>query len=128
MQVGFRYLKEEADFDQGKGIRSLHVPNKVKNIMWRACRKSMPTKTNLLRKTIIESPICDRYKQVPETTLHALWTCQELDVVWLDAELWELRRTNNFLDFKELLSWLIKKQLRLELFLSLLGQFGTNGT
>ena len=62
MQVGFRYLKEEADFDQGKGIRSLHVPNKVKNIMWRACRKSMTTKTNLVRKTIIESPTYDRYK------------------------------------------------------------------
>uniref|UniRef100_A0A7N2L2W6 Uncharacterized protein n=1 Tax=Quercus lobata TaxID=97700 RepID=A0A7N2L2W6_QUELO len=34
-------------------------PNKFKNLVWRSCRKSLPTKQNLTQKTIKENPICD---------------------------------------------------------------------
>ena len=40
----------------------------------------------------------------------------EIDVVWEDDELWECRRSTAFLSFKELLSWVIKKQHHLDIF------------
>ena len=88
----------------------MQVPNKVKNLVWRACRNSLPTKENLVRRTVIDNPIYDRCKEVPESSLHALWSCGELDVVWEDDSQWHCRRNLTFVDFKELLSWLIKNQ------------------
>ncbi|XP_065627884.1 uncharacterized protein LOC136066852 [Quercus suber] len=95
---------------------SLQVPNKIKNLVWRACRNSLPTKENLVRRTIIECPTCDRCKQAPESALHALWTCNELDVVWEEEPFQGGRRRHAFVDFKELLSWLITTDHNLELF------------
>ena len=84
--------------------------------MWRACRNSLPTKENLVRRTVIECPTCDRCKHVPESALHALWSCRELDVVWESDEQWQYRRSQTFVDFKELLSWLIINHGDLKLF------------
>lgn len=39
--------------------------------------------------------------------LHALWLCNGLDIVCATSELWDFRRTTMFLDFRELLSWII---------------------
>ena len=76
-------LKEEADLnfheDHGehdkklwKCIRALNSPNKIKHFIWRACRNGLPTKENLVRRTIINDPICDRYTVTSETVLHSL--------------------------------------------------------
>ena len=97
----------------------MQVPNKIKNLVWRACRNSQSTKENLVRRTIIDNPICDRCKLVLESSLHALWSCGELDVVWEDDSQWQCRRNHTFVDFKELLSWLITNQQDLELFSTL---------
>ena len=75
----------------------------------------MPTKDNLVRRTIIENPTCDRYKQVHESDLHALWTCNELDVVWEDEPFQHCRRRHTFVDFKDSLSWLITNDHNLEM-------------
>ena len=56
---GYRFLKEEADLSYNqqssatdtqlwKNLWSLQVPNKVRNLLWRACRDAMPTKANLV--------------------------------------------------------------------------------
>ncbi|XP_075655907.1 uncharacterized protein LOC142626025 [Castanea sativa] len=76
----------------------------------------LPTKENLVRRIVIEDPLCDRCKCVNESTLHALWSCSELDVVLEDLTSWNCRRTTSFINFKELLSWLIKNQKHLEIF------------
>ena len=89
----YRFLKAETqvewDEDQmahdkvlWRTIWSLQVPNKIKNLVWRACRNLLPTKENLVRRTIIENPTYDRCKHEPKSALHALWNCSKLVVVW----------------------------------------------
>ena len=124
---GYRFLKAETEQQSAQqpthmdsklwnGIWSLHMPNEVKNLMWRACRNAMPTKANPVRRTIIDDPLCDRCHEAHETSLRAIWMCKEVDVIWADLELWSCRREVHFLNFKELLSWMIEQQNNAELF------------
>ena len=88
----YRFLKveDQPEFKEEQRAQERHlwktiwyvqVPNKIKNMMWRACRNSLPTKENLVRQTIIDNSTCDRCKQASELALHAMWSCQELEVV-----------------------------------------------
>ena len=45
-----------------------------------------------------------------------MWSCRELDVVWENDMQWQFRRNHTFVDFKELLSWLITNQRVLEFY------------
>ena len=74
--------QRDLDRQLWKSIWSLEVPNKYKNMMWRACRKSLSTKLNLTRKTIIDNSTCDRCCSYTKDALHALWGCSGLDDVW----------------------------------------------
>ncbi|XP_023892982.1 uncharacterized protein LOC112004977 [Quercus suber] len=123
---GYRFLKEEtevlpsqqpqnADSTLWKRLWSLKVPNKVKNLLWRACRNAMPTKANLVRRTIINDPLCERCRAAHETPLHALWTCKELDIVWDTHGSGPIRSQSNFQDFKHLLSTLMQQQSDVEI-------------
>ena len=95
----YNFLKEDEDLNfheeppdeeqrLWKGIWALSSPNKGKILICRACRNSLPTKRNLVCRTIINNPNCDHYSLSPERVLHAVWTCTELDAVWSDAVLW----------------------------------------
>ena len=79
---GYRLLKDleaeaeddsQPDMDRNfwKCIWSLEVPNKYKNMVWRVCRNSLPTKLNLTRRTIIDNSTCDRCSSNIEDSLHA---------------------------------------------------------
>ena len=81
---GYRFLMEDeenifqeeppdADNSFWNRIWDLDVPNKVKNLIWRACRNSLPTNENLVRRTIISDATCDRCAICPENPIHALW-------------------------------------------------------
>ena len=59
---------------------------KIKNFLWSAYRKVLPTKQALMRRKILEDPICERCKVAVEDSVHTLWSCTELDVVWADQE------------------------------------------
>ncbi|XP_050241180.1 uncharacterized protein LOC126690092 [Quercus robur] len=50
-----------------------------------------------------------------EDTLHALWGCSGLNVVW-DDERWSFRSREVFTDFKQLYGWLLEKGKPLQLF------------
>ena len=95
----YRFLKEESEpanpsgflpqeTQLWKGLWSLKIPNKVKNLVWRACHNSLPTKENLVHHTIITSSTCDQCFKASESPLHAIWLCPKLDAVWADLDLW----------------------------------------
>ena len=76
---GYRFLKSKTEpegtdenVEQDKAlwrmVWSLQIPNKIKNLMRKACRNSLPTKENLVHRTIIDNPICDKCKVEPETS------------------------------------------------------------
>ena len=126
---GYRFLKEEAaaqgevvqdhqnrDKHIWKSIWSMHTPQKVKTMLWRACREALPTKQALVRRKVIDVSDCERCCNSTENSLHALWQCPELDPVWDNAELWGFRSSVQFLDLKELWSWLIMQKKDVELF------------
>ena len=115
---GYRFLMEEeenvlqeeppdADNSFWNHIWALDVPNKVKNLIWRACRNSLPRKENLVRRTIISEATCDRCAACPENPIHALWLYSGLDTVWKPEEEWECRRQKEFRDFKSLTAWIL---------------------
>ena len=93
-----------------KRIWYLRVPNKVKNLLWHACRNVLLTKASLVRRTIIDDQLCVRCQDAHETPLHALWLCKELDSVWDNSNTWSFQRLVHFLNFKELLSWIIMQR------------------
>ena len=94
----------------------LKVPKKIKNFVWRACKDSIPTKINLRRRSIAVSPLCDRCTIEEENRLHALWSCRELDQVWSDSSGWGHWSTSDYVDFHELLSWILENHAQPELF------------
>ena len=94
----------------------MRVAQKVKNFVWRACCNALPTKKELVRRTITVDPICDRCCIAVEDPLHALWSCSEVDIVWADQSLWDFRWSTNFENIKMLVSWLIAEGKQLELF------------
>nr|POE79104.1 hypothetical protein CFP56_25444 [Quercus suber] len=68
-----------------------------------------------MRRKILEDPICERCKLAVEDSVHALWSCPELDVVWADQEKWGFRCEIEFTYVRELLSWMIEEGKSLEL-------------
>ena len=123
---GYRFLKCEAEASGEmeaqaedrvfwRRIGDLQVPNKIRNFVRRACREAIPTKVNLKRRHILENGRCKRCLMEEETTLHALWSCSKISSAWSSSK-WNGCRNTSPLDFKELLSWLIKNHGNLELF------------
>ena len=63
-------------------IWSLQIPPKTRHFLWRACHESLPTRRNLHHRYIIDDPTCENCSNQVETTLHALWNCKTIQVVW----------------------------------------------
>ena len=40
------------------GLWRLKVPNKIKTFAWRTCTDSLPTMENLVRRRVVQTPIC----------------------------------------------------------------------
>nr|POE55816.1 aspartyl protease family protein 1 [Quercus suber] len=65
-----------------KGIWKLNVPGKIKHFLWKSCTNSLPTKNNLLKRTIISEDVCHLCSTHPEDVMHALWGCSKVYQVW----------------------------------------------
>jgi len=51
------------------------VPNIVKVFMWRFCKNGLPTQANLIKRKVVDDPLCPICGVVVETTGHILWSC-----------------------------------------------------
>jgi len=99
-----------------KGFWSSSSPNKVKNQLWRVYKNSLPTKLNLCRRTVIDNTLCDQGKVATETILHALWECPVLDEFWSNINLWDSLRGIAFVDFNDLVLWILLNNKNLKMF------------
>ena len=70
-------------------IWKLDVPSKVKNLVWRACKDSLPTKSNLVRRRIIDDDTCDCCKSHSEDMIHTLYSCLKLPDLWSKCPQWK---------------------------------------
>ncbi|XP_060964189.1 uncharacterized protein LOC133033466 [Cannabis sativa] len=73
-----------------KGIWKLHVPPKVKDLVWRAASDCLPTKTRLRSKHVQVDHSCPRCVLHAETPYHCLVECPFANSCW---ELAGLRKT-----------------------------------
>ena len=64
------------------GVWQLRVPNKIKHFIWRACNNALPAKCNLARRRIVNSDLCDLRNRELESSLYALWQCNEVAAMW----------------------------------------------
>ena len=54
----------------------------MKHFLWKSCTNSLPTKENLLKKTIVSENVCHLCSEHPEAVMHALWGCLKVRQVW----------------------------------------------
>ncbi|XP_075636584.1 uncharacterized protein LOC142608791 [Castanea sativa] len=126
VKSGYKLLSQEvkvSDFKaQGvdnevwKMVWGLKVQNKIKNFIWRAIRNSILMKSNLVKRKILIDDSCDHYHHDLENVLHALWQCPLLDPVWNSNPCWSFRASTQFSSFGDLVSYMSKEGLNLELF------------
>ena len=65
-----------------KGVWKLKVPGKIKHFLWKAYTNSLPTKVNLMKRTIIQENVCLLCSDHLEDVKHALWGCSKIHQVW----------------------------------------------
>jgi hypothetical protein len=59
------------------------APPKVQFFMWLLIHGRIQCKTNLLRKRVVDNPICEVCNQMPESTDHIIAECEFATEVWL---------------------------------------------
>ena len=74
--------------DLWSGIWKLKLPGKIKHFLRRACTNCLPTKENLLQRKIVMDSICHRCGRCEETTMHSLWSCEVIKLVWCNDFSW----------------------------------------
>lgn len=68
-----------------KIVWCLSCPNKIKHLLWRACKNILPTKLRLKSRGVGEDDRCDMCG-LGESSGHALWSCQLVEAVWSCAK------------------------------------------
>ncbi|KAK9987796.1 hypothetical protein SO802_028035 [Lithocarpus litseifolius] len=64
-----------------KMVWHLNCPNKIKHLLWRACKNILPTKFRLIQRGVGMEGGCDLCG-LEETLGHALWSCKMAANVW----------------------------------------------
>lgn len=50
--------------------------------MWHAAKESLPTKQNLFNRNVLKETQCSHYEEHLIDCLHALWLCDQVQLVW----------------------------------------------
>lgn len=116
MKSGYQFLMTEFHrLDSGpsniaavkelwRAVWHLQVPSKVKHLVWRAYRNSLPTKMNLVRHKLITGGTSDLCQTSQEDVHHAFYLRPKLTEIWQTVPLWnhsKLKQCANFLDLLE---------------------------
>ena len=104
------------------------VPQKVKNMIWRACHNAIPTLYNLWRRKVVNSVQCLRCKEGVEDTIHALWYCPALNPIWYGDEMLTKLHRYKFDKFDDLMGmvFMLKERLDVNLLLVMLWLIWSN--
>ena len=83
--------------------------------MRRASNEALPTLHNLWRRKVVTSTYCPFCKSDGEDTVHALWSCRRLPMIWEDDR--ELRKCSGqkFLHFADLLAYFFMRKNSLDI-------------
>jgi hypothetical protein len=65
-----------------KTIWSVQIPSKIRHFLWRACHSSLPTRSNLHHRHVLDDPRCSSCTDQIESTIHALWQCKSIAPIW----------------------------------------------
>ena len=103
-----------------KKIWGLQVPNKVKHLAWKACKDSLPTKTNLISRKVITEGCCDACKLHQEDVFHAFFCCLTLQPVWRSRIQWNHSTLQACSSFTNILELIFAGNRELELFAAVL--------
>ncbi|KAL0003686.1 hypothetical protein SO802_011247 [Lithocarpus litseifolius] len=98
------------------GIWKLKCPGKIKHFLWRACTNCLPTKANLLKRKVVTDSFCHMCGRCEETTMHALWSCEAIKLVWCNDFSWVNQFEAAQGDFLDLVDRLMSRPHMLELF------------
>ena len=121
LNSGYRALCEEERSGEASSSNSglvagfwsklwkLGVPGKVKHILWRACTDSLPTKINLMKRKIMNDPICHLCGRADEDTLHALWGYEAVKQIWDRDFNWVNRFEAVHVSFQDLVEMVLSK-------------------
>ncbi|KAK9993813.1 hypothetical protein SO802_023516 [Lithocarpus litseifolius] len=66
-----------------------------------ACKSALPTKTNLVKRQVVTSDLCEMCKPYSEDIAHALYHCPKLENFWQNIPLWShstIRQSTSFSD------------------------------
>ena len=94
----------------------MKVPNKIKNFLWHACSDALPTRCNLLRRKVLDYPTCPQCGIDSESTLHALWECNQLRLMWDKVFGWIRKDYPSVSQVTELVALVAKHTNQLDLF------------
>ncbi|KAL8159041.1 LOW QUALITY PROTEIN: hypothetical protein V2J09_000578 [Rumex salicifolius] len=72
--------------DLWRSVWRMKAPPKLKNFALRVNSESLPVKSNLFRRRVVDSAVCDRCLLDDESIWHVLVSCPEVDVAWVGAE------------------------------------------
>ncbi|XP_021749725.1 uncharacterized protein LOC110715453 [Chenopodium quinoa] len=111
------------DFDKfWVEIWNVKTTPKVRHFLWRCCSNSLPTRSLLKHRHLIEDPLCPCCNLADETTVHAIILCPSAHQLWLNSGCREALNLANSDSFGEiLLKWaehLSKEVYQRSLFLS----------
>jgi hypothetical protein len=67
--------------------------------MWKACQNILPTKDNLVKRKIIQDPLCLICGLESKTSFHILWDCPSARDVWGVSLRVFLKRVSHGLEF-----------------------------
>uniref|UniRef100_A0A2N9G7B6 Reverse transcriptase domain-containing protein n=1 Tax=Fagus sylvatica TaxID=28930 RepID=A0A2N9G7B6_FAGSY len=65
-----------------KTIWSVQIPSKIRHFLWRACHSSLPTRSNLHHRHVLDDPRCNSCTDQIESTIHTLWQCKSIAPIW----------------------------------------------